>query len=233
MRKKNLGVFLNSEDFATIEELMACYELEGITTNHGMIANLGNVDFPQYLRDMRKLIGDKAFLTQVTSSDPGKMLEEAELIRKYGGDNTFVKFPCSKEGFRAMRIFTGHGGEAVGTLCFSVIQGVFALLAGASYVAPFYSPMNDAGTDGLAVIRQLSVFIKRSGCKGSILSAGCRTSVEMGDIYEAGGDAVTVNPEFFKEELAPGLDKYQNKFASSWTAAHPNGATLLDLVKVP
>ena len=229
--KMPLGVFLNSEDFATIEEYMDYYVLKGVTTNISMIAKLGNVDFPQYLRDMRKLLGDKVFLTQVISKDSNGMLEEAELIHKYGGDNTVIKFPCNQEGLRAMKIFTGRGGEAAGTLCFSVIQGVFALLAGASYVATFYQSMNDAGTDGLAVIRQLAAFIERSGCKGSILSASCRTSIDMGNIYEAGGDAVTVNPGFFKDMLAPGVDKFQSKFTDDWTAAHPSGGTLLDLVK--
>lgn len=226
-----LGIFLNSEDLATVEEHMDYYVLEGVTTNPAMIARLGNVDFPRYLRDMRKLIGDKVFLTQVISNDSQGMLEEAELIRKYGGANTVVKFPCTREGLRAMRIFTGRGGEAAGTLCFSVLQGVLALLAGARYVATFYQSMNDAGTDGLAVIRQLAAFIKRSGSKGSILSASCRTSIDMGNIYEAGGDAVTVNPVFFEEMAAPGLDKYQEKFVSGWAAAHPAGTTLLDLVR--
>lgn len=225
------GIFLNSEDFATIEEYLDCYVLEGVTTNVSMIARLGNTDFSQYLRDMRKLLDDKVFLTQVTSEDYKIMLEEAEFIRKHGGEHTVVKFPCTPEGLHAMKIFTANGGEAAGTLCFSVVQGVLALLAGATYVATFYQSMNDVGTDGLAVIRQLSAFIKRSGCKGRILSASCRTSVDLGDIYEAGGDAVTVNPVFFKELAAPGMDKYYNKFTADWAAAHPAGTSLLDLSK--
>jgi len=226
-----LGIFLNSEDLATIEEHMSCYVLEGVTTNPAMIARLGEVDFVRYLRDMRRLIGGKAFLTQVISENPRTMVEEAELVRKFGGENTVVKFPCTPNGLQAMKQFTANGGLAAGTICFSVVQGVLALLAGASYVAPFYQSMNGAGTDGLAVIRQLAAFIRRSGCRGSILAASCRTSADLGDILEAGGDAVTVNPDFFSEVQAPGMEKFQKLFADSWTAAHPAGCTLLDLIK--
>ncbi len=223
------GIFLNSEEFATIEEYLDRYVLAGVTTNPAMIAKLGRVNFPQYLTGMRKLLGDKPFLTQVISEDFRVMLEEAELIRKYGGDNTFVKFPCTPEGLYAMKRFTRGGGKAAGTLCFSVIQGVLALLAGASYVATFYQSMNDAGTDGLTVIRQLAAFIRQSGSKGEILSASCRTSGDLGDIYEAGARFVTVNPVFFKELEAPGLNLYRDKFASEWATAHPEGGTLLEL----
>lgn len=225
----NPGIFLNAEDFATIEELLDRYELAGVTTNPAMIAKLGRVNFPRYLADMRKLLGEKSFLTQVISDDPRVMLEEAELVRRCGGDNTFVKFPCTPEGLYAMKAFTRNGGKAAGTLCFSVVQGVLALLAGASYIAPFYQPMNDAGTDGLAVIRQLAAFLRRSGGEGRILSAGCRTSADLGDLYEAGADFATVNPEFFLDLSAPGMNKYQDKFATEWAAAHPEGGTLLTL----
>ncbi|MDD3155426.1 MAG: transaldolase family protein [Victivallaceae bacterium] len=225
----SLGIFLNSEELSVVEEHLERYALEGVTTNVSMLAKLGNVNFANYLHDMRKILGEKVFLTQVTSTDPAVMLEEAELIRRHAGERTFVKFPCTPEGLYALKIFSGRGGHSAGTLCFSVVQGVLALLAGADYIAPFYQSMNDVGTDGLIVLRQLAGFIRRSGCKGRILSASCRNSADLGTVFEVGCDAATVNPKFFEELNAPGMDRFYGKFLSDWAAAHPDGATLLDL----
>lgn len=225
-----MELFLNCEHPATIEEYCDRYVLAGVTTNPYMIAQEGGVNYFQYLRDLRRIIGDRKLNVQVVSPDCSEMIEEAELIRRAGGEPTYVKLPATVEGLRATKILSARGVKVTSTVVFSTAQGVLALLAGAKYVATFYEPMITDGTDGFAVIRQIAAFIERSGCEGRILSAGCRTSEHLGGIIDAGATAVTVDPDFFTDKIDyPGVHTYMNKFKTAWDAAYGKDATILDL----
>ena len=82
------------------------------------------------------------------------MVEEAHRLMKYG-QNVVVKIPMMSDGLRAIRQLTLDGIPTNVTLVFSANQAILAAKAGASYVSPFIGRLDDAGQDGIALIKEI------------------------------------------------------------------------------
>lgn len=229
-----MKLFLNCADPETAKKFLDGYMFEGITTNPRMLGKLGNIDYFEYLKMMRKIAGELEFHTQVTSSIYEEILEEAQIIRKATSEDTFVKIPANAEGVRAIKTLTEKGNRVTATLVYSAVQGASAIRAGAKYVAPFYGYMLEAGLDADATLRQLAMFTKEGGYNSKIMVGGVRDRDQFGHVLELGigAHAMTVNPEMMSEELqVPASEATRTEFLADWEAARGAGAKILDLQK--
>ncbi len=59
------------------------------------------------------------------------------------------------DGLRACRYFSNKGIKTKVTLCFSVNQALLAAKAGATYISPFVSRLDDLNIDGMNLIRDI------------------------------------------------------------------------------
>jgi transaldolase len=230
-KDKAMKLFLNCEKPDVLEKYLELYPIvAGVTTNPAMIASAGGVDFFEHLKKIRKVIGTRILMAQVTSPGYKEMVEEAELIRAAGGENTYVKIPAVEEGIRAMEIISKKGIDITATVVASFIQGAVALCAGAKYAAVFYGPMEDAGFHSDETIEQLNAFIKTSGCKGEIMAAGCKNMPLCGRAVKAGAHAVTVNPDALSQGMdAPVAERSMKLFKREWEAAYGKGVHIIDM----
>ena len=70
-------------------------------------------------------------------------------------EHVFVKIPTTVEGLKAMKqISSWRNGRINATLIFSATQAYLAARAGASYASIFVGRMDDAGLEGMEVVRR-------------------------------------------------------------------------------
>src|ERR671933_524149 len=111
---------------------------------------------------------------EVTALDAATMLAEGRRLAKIA-KNVAVKVPLTPDGLKACRALSNEGTMVNVTLCFSAAQALLAAKAGATFISPFIGRLDDAGTDGLALIRDiLAVLRPYPALKTEVLVASIR-----------------------------------------------------------
>jgi len=227
-----MELFLDTADLKEIEEYLDKYPFAtGITTNPAMVAMSIQGTFPEYLKNLRKIAGERIVNVQVSSPGYKEMVTEAEKIVDVCGDNTCIKMPATEEGVKAMTEAYKKGIDVTATLVSSFVQGAMVLEAGVKYCAIFYGPMRDNMVDGLPALEQLVAYKKQSGCRGKLLAAGFRNYELIGPSVKAGVDAVTIHPSILSASMCTATtDQYKVKFADAWYGAFGENTNIIDLL---
>jgi len=227
-----MELMLNCEVIPVLEKYLDIYPVDGITTNPMMLSRRTETEYFDIIKSLRKVAGERKLFTQVVSPVYEEMLEEAEIICEAAGKDTYVKIPANETGIRVIKTLSERGINTLGTVVYSFVQAALCLKAGAKYVAPFFEPMVYHGMDGLAIIRQLAIFIEEGGYDGKIMAAGCRSSTQLGDLIEAGIHAVTIDPDALSNEMdvLPSVE-FQTMFIERWESKFGSGTKIIDFRK--
>jgi transaldolase len=144
------------------------------------------------------------------------MYEEAHRLKKYG-KNVVVKIPMTGEGLKTVRRLSEDGIETNVTLIFSANQAVLAAKAGASYVSPFIGRLDDAGQDGMSVIKETVQIFRNYQYKANVLVASVRHPLHVIEAGKIGADVVTLPPDILGKMLThPLTDKGLATFLADW-----------------
>jgi transaldolase len=108
------------------------------------------------------------------------MIREGKKLAKIA-DNITVKVPLTWDGLKACRALSGEGLKVNVTLCFSSNQALLAAKAGATFISPFIGRLDDAGHDGMAVIREIRQVYDNYGFTTGILAASIRHATHVRD----------------------------------------------------
>ena len=93
--------------------------------------------------------------------------------------------------FKALKYFSDKGIKTNCTLVFSPGQALLAAKAGATYVSPFIGRLDDATTDGVALIAQIRHIYDNYGYETQILAASIRNPMHIIKCAEVGADVAT------------------------------------------
>ena len=112
-----------------------------------------------------------------------------------------------------------RGYRTLGTLCFSTVQAVMALQAGADYVAVLYNYMVQAGYDAAKIMRDIAAYVSESGCNGKLMGVGVRTQMQFSDCAGCGCQAINLNADNITEWImnTPSVCTLED-FMGGWTA---------------
>jgi transaldolase len=132
-----------------------------------------------------------------------------------------VKVPLTRDGIKACKALSGEGIKVNVTLCFSPAQALLAAKAGASFVSPFVGRLDDVGTDGMHLIREIVDIYDNYDFRTEVLVASCRHPIHVIESARMGADIATCPPgvidALFNHPLTNiGLEK----FLKDWDAAH-------------
>jgi len=103
-----------------------------------------------------------------------------------------VKIPIDGNGLEATSILSKEGIKINMTLVFSANQALLAALAGATYVSPFVGRLDDAGQDGMEVVRQSVEIFDRYHLPAQVLSASIRNAPHVIQAALAGSHIATL-----------------------------------------
>jgi len=209
-----MKIFLDTANIDSIKKYNDMGLVDGITTNPTLLSKeKGNP--AEIMRQIVKIVKGPVSL-EVVGTTAEQMLEEAHRLKKYG-PNVVVKIPMIAEGLKAVKKLKSEGIETNVTLVFSANQAILAAKAGAAYVSPFIGRLDDAGQEGMALIREIVQIFKNYEFGTNVLVASVRHPLHVIDAGKIGAHVVTLPPDILGKMLThPLTDKGLSAFLSDW-----------------
>ena len=205
-------------DTANIKEILEVAEwgvLEGVTTNPSLVAKEGNVELESVIKEIAGIV-DGPISAEVVAEDAITMVWQAEELAALH-ENIVVKIPMTEEGLIAIRLLKEKGIRTNCTLIFSANQALLAIKAGASFVSPFIGRLDDAGNEGMEVVREIAAMIAIYGLDAEVITASVRNTRHVTEAALAGSDIATVPYAVFRKMLShPLTDAGNKKFREDW-----------------
>ncbi|HTF55693.1 MAG TPA: fructose-6-phosphate aldolase [Planctomycetota bacterium] len=192
--------FLDTANVGEIREAARLGFLDGVTTNPTLIAK-EKKRFDDAIREICELCPGPVS-AECVSETYDELAPEARRLAKLA-PNVVVKVPLTKEGLKTVRALSaGEGIKFNVTLCFSANQGLMAAKAGASFISPFIGRLDDAGHDGMQVVRDLCLIYRNYGFKTEVLTASIRHSLHVLEAAKAGSHIATMPFAVFDKLIA-------------------------------
>jgi transaldolase len=184
-----LKIFIDTANVNEIREANSWGVISGVTTNPSLIAKEGR-DFKEVVKEITSIV-DGPISAEVISLDHEGMIKEARELSKIH-KNIVVKIPMTIEGLKAVNILSKEGIKTNVTLIFSSAQALLAAKAGASYVSPFVGRIDDVGSEGMELIREITQIFNNYDIKTEIIAASIRSPMHVIDAAMAGADIATI-----------------------------------------
>ncbi len=216
-----MKLFVDTGNLKEIEALAAIGILDGVTTNPSLMAKEPG-DYRQTLKQICQTVKGPVS-AEVVATDTAGMIREGRDLAAID-EHIVVKVPFTKDGVKACRTLAGEGTRVNVTLIFSPTQAWLAAKAGASYVSPFVGRLDDIGTTGMNLIREIVDIFDNFDYTTEVLVASVRNPIHIVEAARMGADVVTVPAavieQCFKHPLTDiGLEKFLKDWEKSQAAA--------------
>ena len=206
-------------DGADVDEIAYAYTyvgVEGVTTNPSILARVGQ-DPGKVLLRIRDLIGHDELHVQVIGKTAQDMVEDALKIVDLLGMETYVKIPCVKEGYRAMKDLSKRGIKVTGTAVYMPMQGWLAAKAGAKYVAPYINRIDNMGYDGIKVCKEIEDMLRMDDANCGVLAASFKNSQQVLELAKYGIATCTASTDvIFNMMNNAAVDAAVDVFTQDW-----------------
>lgn len=190
-----MKILVDHANINAIKKMYEYYPVDGVTTNPSILNKAGRNPY-EVLTEIRAFIGKKAELhAQVISKEATGMIKEAYKMREILGENTFIKVPVVPEGLKAIKALASEGINVTGTAIYNQMQGFLAGKAGAKYVAPYVNRIDNLGSNGIQVAKDIHDMLKNAGLKTEILAASFKNSQQVLELAKYGVGASTIAPD--------------------------------------
>jgi transaldolase len=207
--------FIDSADIAELKTAVATGMVDGVTTNPSLVAKSGR-NFVDTVREICSFV-EGPVSAEVTATDLDGMLAEGRALAAIA-DNIAVKLPLTWPGLRACKTLVDEGCMVNVTLCFTANQALLAAKAGATFISPFIGRLDDVGSEGMELIREIrAIYDNYDALETQILAASIRHPMHIKDAALAGADVATMPPNIFRQLVDhPLTDKGLAAFLSDW-----------------
>ena len=207
-------------DTGNLKEIQALAELgilDGVTTNPSLLAKESG-DYRAILKQICTTVKGPVSAEVVATDAPGMIREGRDLA---GIDpHIVVKVPFTKEGVKACKALAADGHRVNVTLIFSPTQAWLAAKAGASYVSPFVGRLDDIGTTGMNLVREIVDIFDNFEFGTEVLVASVRNPIHIVEAARMGADVVTVPAAVIEQCFKhPLTDIGLAKFLQDWEKA--------------
>ncbi len=207
-------------DTANVEEIRTAAELgllDGITTNPTLLSR-ESAPYRKLLEQICEMVPGPVSAEVVSEDHQGMVREGKELSTI--AENIVVKCPLTPEGLKAVRKLKDDGIRCNVTLCFSVPQAIFAAKAGAYIVSPFVGRLDDIGSDGMALIRDIVQVYRNYQFETQVLVASIRNPLHVIEAARVAADISTMPAKVFHSLFKhPLTDIGIERFLKDWEKA--------------
>ncbi|OQY19835.1 MAG: fructose-6-phosphate aldolase [Anaerolineaceae bacterium 4572_32.2] len=209
-------IFIDTASVEEIREAASWGVLDGVTTNPTLMMRAGAADLKANTLKIVEIVQGPVS-AEVLSTNAAGMVEEARDILSWS-EHVYVKIPTTVEGLKAMKeIASWPNGRINATLIFSPTQAYLVARAGASFASIFVGRMDDAGLDGMEVVRQTREVFDNYGFDCQVLAASIRHNGHVLDSLLAGADILTVPFTVLQKMIySPFTDVGVERFLADW-----------------
>ena len=215
-----MKLFADTGNLKELEALAILGILDGVTTNPSLMAKESG-DPRQILKQICALVKGPVS-AEVVATDAAGMIREGRDLAAID-EHIVVKVPFTKDGVKACKTLASEGLRVNVTLIFSATQAWLAAKVGAAYVSPFVGRLDDVGTTGMNLVREIVDIFDNFEYSTEVLVASVRNPIHIVEAARMGADVVTVPPavieQSFKHPLTDiGLAKFLKDWEQSQTA---------------
>ncbi len=212
-----MKLFVDTGNLKEIEPFAALGIIDGVTTNPSLMARESG-DPRKILKQICELVQGPVSAEVVATDAAGMIREGRELAAL--DTHIVVKVPFTKDGVKACKTLASEGTRVNVTLIFSATQAWLAAKAGAAYVSPFVGRLDDIGTTGMNLIREIVDIFDNFDFTTEVLVASVRSPIHIVESVRMGADVVTVPPAVIEQCFKhPLTDIGLAKFLKDWEQA--------------
>ncbi len=212
-----MKLFVDTGNLKEIEPFAALGIIDGVTTNPSLMARESG-DPRKILKQICELVQGPVSAEVVATDAAGMIREGRELAAL--DTHIVVKVPFTKDGVKACKTLASEGTRVNVTLIFSATQAWLAAKAGAAYVSPFVGRLDDIGTTGMNLIREIVDIFDNFDFTTEVLVASVRSPIHIVESARMGADVVTVPPAVIEQCFKhPLTDIGLAKFLKDWEQA--------------
>ena len=209
--------FIDSGHLPDMEPLVALGIIDGVTTNPSLLAKEKG-DSREILKKICELVKGPVS-AEVVQTEAQAMIKEGRELAKID-PHIVVKVPLTRDGIKACKALSSEGTRVNVTLCFSPTQAWLAAKAGASYISPFVGRLDDIGTTGMNLIREIVDIYDNYDYETEVLVASVRNPSHIVEAARMGADVVTVPAAVIEQCFKhPLTDIGLEKFLKDWEKA--------------
>ena len=207
--------FVDTADVGKIKDLAETGMVDGVTTNPSLVAKTDR-DFSEVIAEICSIVSGPVS-AEVAATDAPTMIAEGRKLHNIA-ENVTVKVPLTVDGLKACRTLSDEGTMVNVTLCFSSAQAILAAKAGATFVSPFVGRLDDIGSNGMELIRDIcEIYANHTAFKTEILVASVRHPMHVVESARLGVDVVTIPPSAIRQLYNhPLTDKGLDAFLKDW-----------------
>jgi transaldolase len=207
--------FVDTADLGEIRDLAATGLVDGVTTNPTLVAKTGR-NFLDVVREICAIVPGPVS-AEVTATDVDTMLAEGRKLAKIA-KNVTVKVPLTPDGLKACRMLASEGTMVNVTLCFSAAQALLAAKAGASFISPFVGRLDDTGSEGMELIRDIvAIYRNYPALRTEVLVASIRSPMHVIAAAKLGAHVGSLPPAVLRQMFVhPLTEKGLAAFLADW-----------------
>ena len=212
-----MKLFVDTGNLKEIEALADLGILDGVTTNPSLMAKEGG-DPRQILKRICDIVKGPVS-GEVVATDYNGMVREGRDIASID-PHMVVKVPFTKDGLKACKTLASEGKKVNVTLIFSPTQAWYAAKVGATFVSPFIGRLDDVGTTGMNLIREIVEIFDNYEYPTEVLVASVRNPIHIVEAARLGADICTVPAAIIEQSFKhPLTDIGLEKFLKDWEKA--------------
>lgn len=209
-----MKIFIDTANVRQIKEAVDMGIIDGVTTNPTLVSR-ENKPFLELIKEICSVV-DGPISVEAISQNCDDIVKEAKSLAKID-KNVVVKIPLIKEGLKAVRILNKEKINVNVTLVFSAPQALFAAKAGAAYVSPFVGRLDDIGSAGMNLIRDIRRIYDNYGLRTQIIVASIRNPLHVIEAALAGADCATIPYDVLMSLMKhPLTDIGVERFLADW-----------------
>ncbi len=211
-----MKIWLDTAVIEEIQEAVSWGVVDGVTTNPTLMYRAGVRDFKSHILRIVDIVQGPVS-AEVISTDAEGMIREAEEILSWS-PHVVVKIPTTVEGLKAMKeIASWPNGRINATLIFSANQALLAAKAGATYVSPFIGRVDDAGLEGMEIIRETMTVFRNYDIPAQIVTSSVRHPRHVAEAAKIGAHIVTMPFKVLAAMIkSPFTDVGLQRFLDDW-----------------
>ena len=187
-----MRIFLDTANIDDIRRGAAMGVVDGVTTNPSLVAAEG-VEYRDRVLEICEVV-DGPISAETISETADELVEEGRRIASWH-ENVVVKVAMSEAGLAAISRLSAEGISTNCTLVFSANQALLAARAGATLISPFIGRIDDAGQDGMEVVRESVRIVETYHLPSQVLAASVRHTRHVTEAALAGSHIATVPPK--------------------------------------
>jgi transaldolase len=217
-----MKLFADTGNLKELEALAALGILDGVTTNPSLMAKESG-DPRQILKQICQLVKGPVS-AEVVATDAAGMIREGRELAAID-EHIVIKVPFTKDGVKACKTLASEGKRVNVTLIFSATQAWLAAKVGAAYVSPFVGRLDDVGTTGMNLIREIVDIFDNFEYSTEVLVASVRNPIHIVEAARMGADVVTVPSAVIEQSFKhPLTDIGLARFLADWEKAQATAA---------